>query len=217
MKFIKSSLDERTENLRKYTSGQERNALLIDEDKPLEDVLSELSDVKIEREGETSYFILKLREISVSDVVEMLVTCQECQTLNEKQIKISEFINDEEYKFKGETLPRGFFTEPEEVINTDDLENLSWNDYTDLENLIRDQTVSMFRPATRSCRKCNNELNFFLNPRDAFSKSSIKSIFQEYTDISMYSHNGKLDIDSMYPFERAVMLSLIIGNLNSKE
>ena len=55
-----------------------------------------------------------------------------------------------------------------------------------------------------------------INPKDTISKSTTTKIFKEYLDISYYTNNSKLDIDSMYPFEREVTLSLLAEKLKEQ-
>ena len=185
--------------------------LLVDDNKPFAAVLKELSDIEPLNETEAELMLFKLREISVSDIAEFMITCGQCQAMTEYNVEIEEFFDlGETFTVAGEVLPKGYFENIEEIINTNiDLDEIPLKIYNDIESVIKKQNNSIFPIVTRHCRKCNNPIELELDIRTNFSKSTPAGIYQDYVDISIFSHNGKLDIDSMWPFEREIFVSLI--------
>ncbi len=209
-------LENRINSLKKFTTFQEKNALFIDDHISILDVVKELTDIIPINELEAEIFLLKLREISVSDIIEVVVICPECDAPNPAEIKIPDIINIQPTYFKEEIIPCGIFNNINEILSDDVAESLSLKDYNKLEALILDQNDNIFKDSITKCRKCQAEISVIFDPRDIFTKSTAGGIYQEYIDISTYTNNGKLDIDSLYPYEREMFISLISEKLKKE-
>lgn len=218
MKYIVplNELEQRFKLLNRFTTFHEKNALFVDDHCSIIDVVKELSDVVPKNEIEGELFLLKLREISVSDVIEVIITCPECDTINTEEIHIPELLKIEYSYFNDKVIPYGVFDKVEDILSEEDAENLPLKDYNKLEELLQLQNDNMIKEENKICRKCKNSIYVVINIRDVFSKSSPGGIFQEYIDISTFTNNGKLDIDSLYPYEREMFIS-IITDRNNKE
>lgn len=202
---------DRINSLKRYTSKQELDALLVEDDKPIFDILEALSDIKAINELDAFALIFKLRESSVSDLIELTKPCQKCNFMNIYNIEIDEFF-DLDFE-RDNDIPLGLFTSLDDIINTKTQDDLILKDYLKLREEVMKNTEQLFKPyVKRTCQKCRTEEEIYVHPKHIISKSNASAIFKEYTDISYYSNNGKLDIDAMYPFHREIVISLINEN-----
>ena len=205
---------DRLNQLKRFNTLQEKNALLVEDTEPVSSILKELTDLTPINELEAQAFLLKLREISVGDEIELIVTCPHCNTMNNPFFPIEKCFNKIPLKFKGKKIPYGLFTTPETIINTD---NLSLKDYSKLEKLLKEQNNNLLKLRHGfMCRKCNQKIFIDIDPRKVFSKSTLTKIYDDYVKISMFTHNGKQDIDLLYPFERELYQTLIEAELAPK-
>jgi hypothetical protein len=216
MKFKEVNYQEKIDSLKKFTTKQERNALLVDDNESIFKILEELTDIKAVNEEEAEYLLFKLRDISVSDTFNLIVHCEHCAAINDVTVETTNFLDENTLEFKGVTIPFGFYNSVEDLLSDEEIDKLTWAEYGDLENILLEGNFKT-KPHKIPCRKCKGDMTIIIDIRELFSKSSIKRIYQEYTDISMYSNNGFNDIDSMYPYEREVMASLITQNLQKQE
>ncbi len=211
-------LEQRLNNINIITSEQERNALMIDDSKSDSDVLKKLTDIIPINDLEAQAFLIKIRESSVQDEIEYIVTCEMCNTMNSLKIETSDCINLTPFYYKGQQFPVGLFTSITSIINNEVLDEISISDYQELEDIMTSQNEQIIKKLhTKYCRKCKSELEIFIDPRAIFTKSTLASIYSDYVNISMYSNNGKLDIDSLYPFEREIYNSMISDKLKETE
>ena len=178
--------------------------------------LAKLLGVNPQNEFEAMAFIFKVREISVSDIIEVSNTCDKCKRQDIHGVNIiSMFFQGE--KDIDKSVPIGLFSSIEDLEDLEDLElsqyninNLSINEYNQMESVLFDNNIKIFNPAvTLICRKCGNEYETALKAVDIVSKSTISNIYEQYLDISYHSHMTKLDTDSMLPFEREIFVGLI--------
>ncbi len=204
-------LRDRLESLVRITTEIEKEALMIDDEAPILELVASMTDVVPINNLEAEAFLVKIREISAGDSPEYMITCPECQAMNNLFITIDEFFDfDTPYQLNGIDMPIGLFTSIEEIINNTELENISIKDYNELETLILQQNSKIFKTyTTKPCRKCNRSLTVEIDPRVFFSKSTLADIYQDYINISMFTHNGKRDIDTLYPFEREIYNNII--------
>ncbi len=199
-----------------YTTSQEKAALLVSDDDPLEKVLSKLTDIPPMNEKEAEALMVKAREISVSTKIEYIISCKGCGTTNNFMIPIEPFFDFEiDYYYHNKIIPKGIFESPDDIINNAEADNLTLLEYNDLDDIISKQNETIFtKVSIQYCRTCKKEMTVKIDPRDVFSKSSLKSLYRDYVNISMYSNNSKLDIDTFYPFERELYNNLIAEKMN---
>jgi len=206
--FIKNRLDK----LQSYTSKQEKECLLNDE-LSLLDVYKILCPhkkcPKPINELETIAFILKLVEISVSDLIEKFYECTQCKTINNISIEIEDLLKIENSSSDFDnSIPLGLFNSPNDIIKKAD--NLIIKDYNSIQNKIDQNNEKMLSLTfTHSCRKCGTKNVIVINPIQLVSKKSIMGIYDDYFKLSFYSHIGINDINDMYPFERDVYIGLL--------
>ena len=205
---------EKLGKLKRYTTKQEKDFLLLEEDATLTQQLKTVSDVKADNEYEALAFLFKLREISVSNLVEIPKSCS-CGYINSFTIDINDMFNfTPEFIPNYEMMAVGIFMSADEIINTNILDSLIIKDLKTLNELIFKRSQEIFSPKIiKECQKCNTSLELYFNPASLISKSNPAMIYKEYVDISYYSSITKQDIDSMYPFEREIFLSLLSEKL----
>ncbi len=204
------TLEQRIKQLKIYTSKQEKEAMLHD-DLTIQDIYNILSlnGPKPHNDLEALIFILKLVEMSVSDIVNRMYECSKCGVINEINIELDTLIDLE---LKNIDIPDGFpigiYNTPEDIINN--AGNLILKDYNLVQNVINDinENIIDFQ-ITSKCRSCKTENFIIMNPQELISKTSLTGIYDEYFKLTYYSHNTISDIDNIYPFERELYLSLL--------
>ncbi len=221
MKFTKSAnfLEDRLSSMESYTTLQEKEALLVSDDDPIEKIVKEITDIEPINEKEAEAILVKSREISVSNKIEYVVSCKNCGATNNFNVSTEPFFNfDIDYHYHNNLIPKGIFESPDDIINNTEADNISLREYNELDDMIAQQNETIFTKISfQMCRTCKTEIKIKIDPRDIFSKSSIKSIYRDYVNISMYSNNSKLDIDTLYPFERELFNNLIAEKMEDKQ
>ena len=163
---------------------------------------------------EKTAMLLKYREISVGNEIQLSFTCKMCGSGNENSLDCSEIvgssnitnpkIKDAFKEFKSDEL--------QDFVNVD-IDELDIDEYELLIDTVKDQVTkfNFIKPLT--CQKCGkdnhvriNELSFLI---ENLSDDSLMSMYQTYNDLSFFGTYSKLDIDSMYPFERTILVSLL--------
>lgn len=222
MEFIvpQDFLSQRCDSLKRIKTWQEKEALLVEDDKSVFEFVKPLLPKGIFpiNELEADAFILKIREISIRDDFSFISTCIECKTMNEYKPTISDYLNLNQDETKTEvelstgkvTLPQGLFTKPESIINTEVLEEMSIGDYNAIEKGLFEQNSKILTYTyVGNCRKCGTGALLEITPRKDFSISSLSGLYKDYIEISSFTSNSKTDIDDLYPFEREIFNSLL--------
>lgn len=205
---------KRLNSLTPYTSKEEKALLLLDDDASIFEMLDLISDVKPKNEYEALALFFKYCAISVSDLIEATQECPNCKFANPIQVEIDEFFNlEKKYDF-----PVGIFTTPDDIINTKRADKIILNDYNKLTADLIEQSKNVFKISVkRKCIKCSSQFDIIINPKTLISKSSASSIFREYIDISYFTANSILDIDTMFPYEREIYLNILKEKLKENQ
>jgi len=217
MEFIKEKdfLKNRLKEVPRYKTLQEKEALLIDDE--IEDAflyydtLCPNSKIKPLNEMEALAFILKAREISVSDLIEGMQECDYCNAMNTFAIDINDLINTnievEEYP----NFPIGLFKDITDILDDDVTDNLSIEEYNKIQDIIQENNIKILNlNYIYTCRiqKCNMENSIMVFPISVISKLSISGLYQEIFQLSFYGNKSYSDIENLYPFERALYISM---------
>lgn len=217
---VKYEYGDRKFEVTPYTTAQEKELLLLGTisepnlDNALEicgvtkDVLSILST------DEKVAMLYKHREISVSDEVHLKFKCKHCESANENNLSIGGTIipgnvTNELLKECYKVLTEDNFQDFVKV----DIDDLDINEYEKLfEEAQRTITKFDFRKPIL-CQKCGGTNHVRIdNPEfvvDNMSEDSLMSIYQTYNDLSFHGKYTKQDIDTLYPFERTILISLL--------
>ena len=203
MKFkVKMShLPDKVKSLKPYSTAQEKEALIAPDEISSLEMLAILSDVKADTEAEAIYLLMKLREISVSDILEGMIECTKCKTLNQFQVELDQDMD------LNECVPIGVFESSDSVIDTDDMSIL---DVNKLEEKIQENN-KMLLDFNREipCRVCSKPIQIPINPRSILSNTTLSNIFQEYFLFGKYLHYSNRDVDHLRPYERSILFKIL--------
>lgn len=213
---IKFTYGNKTFYLEPYTSKQEKELILIQAYSPsiseenLDDALricnfdGEISSLSLQ---EKILILWKYREISISEDVSLKFQCPHCGTMCDNDVKITNLYKPAEI--------------PSEIIrdNYDGTGEVHLSDDADISEYIQaskdiSKHIGHF-DFTRQCTcvRCQKSVNVDLSKiefvLDNMSEKSIQGIYDQYNSLIYFGHYSKLDIDSMYPFERDVFLGIL--------
>ena len=214
MKFIlePDHLKSALKKLKPYTTKQEKEFLLLEDDETYETILSLLApEVKVKNILEIFTYLIYLRMISVSDLFEGMIECEHCKTMNDLRIELTDVLDLDSIEYEGpEDLPIGFFEKVEEVISGEDSDNLTIPEYNELQDNLHNNVLKILKiDQKQTCRVCRKEMGININPRTILSKSSVTSIYKEYFNLGMYLHYSNRDVDALLPFERELLFKMV--------
>lgn len=222
-------LESRLKQIPRYNTGNEKEALMLEDDEDFITIFNTLcpdSPVKPINEYEAIIFIFKAREISVSDIIEGVKECDNCNMVNNFQIDITKF-----YKFdrivhedgweeecdihsvkipeKFKNIPIGVFEKIEDIMDEEEIDKLVVKDYHKIRELINDINLNIFNNVGEfKCIKCKEINSIHILPQSIISRTSLKGIFNEIFSLSFYSNNSIKEVEKLYPFERNIYLGL---------
>ena len=208
--------------IKPYTTETEKDLLIMssfeiyDTDEILRVLGLEENLIKELTINEKKVLLYKYREISIGDEITMKFKCSHCKQPNEGIIDCKIFIENEEinHKYKQlDEIPNDENLHLFVNISKEELENLDLDEY---ENLLKDVENSQIKyNFTKSCKciKCKKDNIFDISNikyiLESLSEDTIMSIYRTYNDMCMFGNYNKKDIDSLYPFERTILIGLI--------
>jgi hypothetical protein len=230
MKFTKERnyLHNKLKKLPRYTSFQEKEVLLLDEEEStLKDYLDVLlpnlpKNLKPINELEEIAYLFYLRSNSVSDLLTGIVECPGCKIINDYNIELDDLLDLKSYELEDSeytNFPIGLFTDLNQIINNKDTDKLIIKDYNRLEEQMKknnEKILNVHKDIICRNQKCKLKISISINPKLILSKLSLVGIYEEYMLLSYYSHNSKNDIDTMYPFERELLIGLLKKKIESQ-
>jgi len=204
-----------------YNTQQEKEMLLcltMYENQSLDDALIlcnvENNIIETLTTNEKKALLYRFREISIGDEINTKFECIHCKKANEAPVNISNIIESANIKnehiidcFK--ELTHDNFQDFVDI----NLEELDVDEYEDLyEETYNSITKFNFRKEIR-CNLCG-ESNYtdISAPKfiiDNMSEDSVMSLYQTYNDLNYYGNYTKQDIDTLLPFERFILISLL--------
>lgn len=217
--------DRKTFIIKPYLSSTERDLLLVTADEYNSDTLDKVFSILKNNiisdnlEGltrsEKMYLILELRNISVGEIFNLRKHCSKCGKLFDFE---GVFSGVNESKFRHDDIHEVFSDDFNDYVNFD-LDDLDLDEYDDYVCDIRDNKLKFNFSTSVTCLHCREKNNTILTEEILLSSLSDDTISTYYNTISTmiyYGHFSKLDIDSMYPFERGIYLNLL-EKLNEKQ
>ena len=208
--------------IKPYTTETEKDLLIMssfeiyDIDEILRVLGLEENSIKELTVNEKKVLLYKYREISIGDEITMKFKCSHCKQPNEGIIDCKIFIENEEinHKYKQlDEIPNDENLHLFVNMTKEELENLDLDEY---ENLLKDVENSQIKyNFTKSCKciKCKKDNIFDISNikyiLESLSEDTIMSIYRTYNDMCMFGNYNKKDIDSLYPFERTILIGLI--------
>lgn len=207
---------DKLKKVKRYNSFQEKEALLSILDEDSIDIIntSKILGLSPVNKLEAEALIMKAREISVSESIELTSSCPNCDYINMTSVDIPSMF------FKGEIdskIPEGIYEDLSEV-DIEGLEDLELDKYNELENKLESNNKNIFDNVVEiNCLSCKYKYQTKIEPLKFISKFSISNLYEQYSDITYYSHMNKSDVDNMYPFEREIFIGLIQKKEDEKD
>lgn len=177
-----------------------------------QEIISKLIDV------EKKVLLYKYREISVGEEINIKFKCKNCGQPNESFIKCSDIIeipeNADLSKYKQLDKEVNDETIYEFVDKTvEEIEDLDIDEYENLIEDIKNNQVKYNFVKSCNCIKCKEPNKFFIGDEkyiiESLSEDTLMSMYRTYNDMCMFGNYNKRDIDSLYPFERTILIGLI--------
>ena len=168
-------------------------------------------------ENEKKILLYKFREISVGDEITVKYKCTSCKSPNDAVLSCSDLIQSPEelnpeikildIEVNDENIYDFLYKSPEEI------DNLDIDEYENLIELIKLNQVKYNFVKKCTCIKCKKENSFYIGDIkyiiESLSEDTLMSIYRTYNDMCMFGNYNKRDIDSLYPFERTILIGLI--------
>ena len=213
----KNFLENRLKKLNRYTSKDEKNTFLLDENASMTEVFNILNsnpEIKPLNELESGAFLLYLRENSVDDIIETLHEC-ECGVINDIQIPIEDMFFTDNIE-ETSNIPIGLFESPDDFLTEESSNNLTVKDYNELSDIIIENNKKILDITINTkCRTCGKSIEIMIYPKNFISKTNLTNLYDEYFKLSFFMNLTKSDIDELYPFERYIYLGLLKKQLES--
>ena len=205
--------------IKKYNTKQEKDILieiLNNPDINNIDILKIL-DKKLYKKLKKNYLeildevvesvIMYKRLISVSEIVEISSSCKKCKNVVFYSVNLKNAFKD----FKE------FFKNPF-IDNKTNISDLSLEEIENIEKIFKQYNKEIYNNEFEvKCNFCGNTEKIKIDIKKIISKFSLKNIYEQYRDLSYYSSITKLDVDSMYPFEREIFMGLLQEKLKNKD
>ena len=202
-----SYLLDKVKTLKPYSTAQEKDSLIAPDDISNIEMLKLLSTVEARSEIEAIYLLLKLREISVSDVLEGMIDCPSCKTLNQFQLELNEDMDLDE------SIPIGIFENVDDIMDSDDMPILEINSIE--EKMKNNNKIILNLKRKTVCRSCSTQIDININPRAILSSTTLSNIFQEYFLFGKFLHYSNRDVDYLRPYERSILFKLLKKDVES--
>jgi len=176
-----------------------------------QDTLLELS------ENEKKVLLYKFREISVGDEINVKFKCSECKTPNDDILSCSNLVQSKEIKDSRVKLLDKEVTDENIgeflTLTTEEIDDLDIDEYEELINTVKESQVQYNFVRKCKCIKCKKENLFYIGDIkyiiESLSEDTLMSMYRTYNDMCMFGNYNKRDIDSLYPFERIILIGLI--------
>jgi hypothetical protein len=218
----KDYLKNRLESISRYKTKDEKNVLLLDDEEyDLRVHLKTLYPDGIEpiNDGEASAFIYKAREISVSDVIEMVLECSMCNTINDVTVDLTEIINTDIEVPDYPDFPIGLFETVEDIMSPEDSDNLVLWENNKILKIIRDNNEKIIDPTMLfECRKktCKHINKISISPLGILSKVTLTGLYNEIYTLMFHAGTTFEDVENLYPFERSLYIQIAQRSLDAK-
>jgi len=217
---VKYEYSGKTFEISPYNTAQEKELLLLSMisepniDNALEICGTSKEIIDSLSEFEKVALLYKYREISIGDDINLKFTCKHCGNGNENALNISNIVRSS--NIKNELINDQFKEVTEDNFQdfiSSDVEELDIDEYEDLLEETKQSctTFDFRRPII--CQKCTEKNYVRINKPefviDNLSEDSVMSLYQTYNDMTFFGKYTKQDVDTLYPFERTILISLL--------
>jgi len=206
-------------SINSYSTLQEKNAVLLNfsEDNTAKDYYNKLElSYDASNDLERIALIFKSREKSVDENINITMTCVHCNFMSIYNVPIHSLFFKEPLD---ESIPIKLMENIEDIEKEfGNINDLSIDEFNKIETIIMQNNKKIFNPnIVINCNKCLLENKMIINYKDIISKYPIKNIYEQYLDLTQFTHMTKSDVDNLPPFEREIFMNLIQDRENKKE
>lgn len=203
-----------------FNTGTEKDLLLMTSiveptlDSTLEicgqkpEIISELTDF------EKIAMLYKYREISTGSDINLKFKCKKCEKPNENTVDITEIVHS--------SIPKNpiiidqFKPVTEDNLSeflTIDIDELDIDEYEELFQEVKDSVTKFDFSKPIICQTCGHVNKVNVGKEDFvienMAEDTLMSLYQTYNDLTFFGGYNKQDVDSLYPFERMIVISLL--------
>ena len=167
--------------------------------------------------NEKKVLLYKFREISVGDEINIKFKCSNCKSPNESFISCSDLLvspvdRDSRIKIIDKEVTDENLSDFLDYTD-DEIDNLDLDEHERLLQKVKDNQVKYNFVKKCKCIKCKIDNNFSIGDVkyiiESLSEDTLMSMYRTYNDMCMFGNYNKRDIDSLYPFERTILIGLI--------
>jgi hypothetical protein len=156
--------------------------------------------------------MLELKQISVGEIFSFIKTCSACGERYETDVSFDNVLKEGNLKdYNNIPLTEAFSNDYNDYVDFD-IDELDIDEYDKLTAYI-DEHKTVFDFSTKCvCVHCRNEDNITLSTDHLvsnLSEDTLSNFYQTIASMVYYGHYSKLDIDSMLPFERNILLNIL--------
>lgn len=215
---IPFKISDQTFEIKPYTTEVEKNILLLVtmDNVSLDIALDTIGAENFQHltDDQKKVLLYKYRELSIGDEVDIRFKCDKCGTPNETVIQATDFIihpsrNDDDVKkldveVNDETI--------QEFVDID-VDELDIDEYEEVLSRVKEnqEKINFFKEC--KCIACSTPKIFDMSDEkyilDIMSEDNLMSLYKTYNHLIFFGNYSKIDIDSMYPFERTVFTGLL--------
>lgn len=213
-----------------YNTNQEKLILLYGvDDLTCDSALDILKNNIITEEKITDFtdkeklaILLKFREISVGESINIKYKCPHCNNITSSELNISNIVTDKKITdFKDIKLQEAFSSDNDDYfIDKNIIDDIDIDLYDEIDEYIENNKVKFNFKQDCSCGVCNAIKNIdYSSPKfilDNMSESDISLIYKITSELIFNSHYTKKDVDSMLPFERDIFVGLLNQHIENK-
>lgn len=201
-----------------YNTAVERELLLLSllgVENPIEAALQTLGVddeiISSLNDQEKTAMLYKFRIISIGDEIPVKYKCKECDSPNEVGLSIADITKDGDNDPEITDLFKPVTEDNlHEFVNVD-VDELDLDEFDELLERVK-ASITKFEFIRKSnCLTCKkpNYIDVENNVIEYMSEDTIMSLYQTYNDLTYFGKYSKLDIDSLYPFERTILIGLL--------
>lgn len=207
-----------------YTTFQEKEILLASSFGVHDfDNILDLIGLKTEynlSDDEKRVLLYKYREISSGDEIDIKFKCQKCKQGNDGVLEANSFFNEPEctntdiLKLNKEVTDENLH---EFVPQTaDELDELDVDEFDKLKTEVQNSQITFDFNKKAQCMKCGHMNIFDIGGEEyiieIMSDDTLMTMYKSYNFLIFFGHYSKIDVDTMYPFERSVFVGLLNKN-----
>jgi hypothetical protein len=189
---------------------------------------------------EKKLLLFKLRYISIGETVNAVNKCPHCKRPFDIALSLENFVTGDEkesqinidgieFYIKQTFDDTDIYNRIEKILKKDinssniediieAIDNLEFSDYDKLEDFINNNSIKIEFTNISECYFCKKNIEHDMSSDkyviECLSEDSLVSFYKSITNLVYFGHFSKLDIDSMFPFERSIYNGLVQANIN---